>query len=253
MNAGAGTVGVALALAVAAMPARADPRLDEKVYSPYIENHVLEVENRWGEEFGAGSRQGAATLVEEIEAGLSDRISLALVTQVERTPGSDQRLTGVGLEGVAYLGQVPRIGVDAGLYLEYRKGVGGQTDGGEAKLLLAKTAGRFQGLLNLMVEHPFGASAGASFASYGYAASATWRTAGNLRLGAEVFGGLGDDHGFLRRAHGAYVGPEVKWEGKPAFLPVEVELTGGWVPAAGSAHRESASQGRINLEFNHRF
>jgi hypothetical protein len=157
------------------------------------------------------------------------------------------------LEGVAYLGQVPTVGVDAGLYLEYKKGLHGEADEGEAKLLLAKTAGRFQGLLNLIVERPFNAPSGEGFASYGYAASLTWRTVGNLRLGAEAVGDLGDDHGFLTRAEGAYVGPQLKWEGKPQFLPVEVEVDAGWLKSVGATQREADSQVKLVVEFEHRF
>ena len=250
MKVGGWALAVGLAIAT---PALADPRLDEKVYAPYVENHMLELETRWGQEFGHGDLKGARTFVLEAEYGLNDRVSLALVGQVERTPGESSRLTSVGLEGVAYLGQIPSLGVDAGLYLEYAKGAGGETDGGEAKLLLAKTAGRFQGLFNFIVERPFGAPKGEGFAAYGYAASATWRTVGNLRLGAEAFGDLGDDHGFLNRAQGAYVGPQVKWEGKPRFLPVEIELDAGWLAPVGPAGTEAKSQGRINLEFERRF
>lgn len=253
MAARAWTLLIGLAALAAAGPALADPRLDEKVYSPYIQNHVLELETNWGQEFGSGDLKGSRTFVEEIEAGLNDRVSLALVGQVQRAPGEAERLTGVGLEGIIYLGQIPGVGVDAGLYLEYQKGRSGDGDAGEAKLLLAKTSGRFQGLFNVIVERPFAAPAGEEFATYGYAASATWRTVGNLRLGAEAFGDLGDDHAFLKGPQGAYVGPQVKWEGRPGFLPVEVDIDAGFLFAVGPDRREAASQARVNIEFEHRF
>jgi hypothetical protein len=245
-------LGVVGALVVAC-PALADPRLDEVVYSPFVQNHVGEFETRWGQELGGGDETGARTLVEEVEAGLNDRVSLSFVGQVERAPGEAERLTGVGLEGIAYVGQIPGVGVDTGLYLEYKKGAGGDDDVGEAKLLLAKTDDRFQGLLNLIVERPFGAARGEGFASYGYAASVTWRTIGTLRLGAEAFGDFGDDHRFLRSPQGAYVGPQRKWEGRPSFLPVEVDVDIGWLAAVGPARREASSQARVNLEFERRF
>ena len=245
--------GLALGAAMAATTAAADPRLDEKVYDPYVENHVLELETRWGQEFGSGELRGARTFFVEGEAGLSDRVSLAVVGQVEGAPGEGDRLVGVGLEGVGYIGQIPRLGVDAGLYLEYKTGVNGEADEGEAKLLLAKTSGRFQGLFNFIVERPFGAPRGEGFASYGYAASATWRAAGALRIGAEAFGDLGDDHGFARGPQGAYVGPQLKWEGRPSFSPVEIALDAGWLVPVGTARAEAGSQGRISLEFERRF
>lgn len=243
-------LGLSLGLA---RPALADPRLDEIVYSPYVVNHLFELESRLGQELGHGDMAGARTEVFEAEAGLSDRASVALLTSIVRAPGQGDRVSRVGLEGIYYLGQIPKVGVDVGGYLELTKGFGGQSDGGEAKLLLAKTADRFQGLVNLIVEEPFGAPRGEDFASYGYAASATWRTVGALRVGAEALGDFGDDHGFLTHAQGAYVGPQLKWEGHPGRLPVEVGIDAGWLAAVGPDRREAASQARINLEVEHRF
>jgi len=237
----------------AAGAASADPRLDEVVYSPYVENHVLEVETRVGQELGGGELANARTSVVEVEAGLNDRASLALVTAFAREPGVADRLTSVGLEGIYYLGQIPKIGVDAGAYLEVAKGFGGESDRLEAKLLLAKTAGRFQGLLNLIVEEPLGAPAGEGFASYGYAASVTWRTVGRLRLVLEAFGDLGDDYGFLNGQQGAYVGPQLKWSGRPKGAPFEIGVDAGWLAAVGPDRQEARSQARINLELERRF
>jgi hypothetical protein len=248
----AAAIGLAGAVSMAA-PALADPRLDEIVYSPYVENHMFELETRVGQELGRGDLANARTFVVEAEAGLSDRLSLALVTSFEREPGAPDRMTGVGLEGIYYFGQIPKVGVDVGGYLEVTKGLGGEPDGGEAKLLLAKTAGRFQGLFNFIVEAPFDAPAGENFASYGYAASATWRTWGNLRLGVEAVGDFGDDHGFLTSPQGAYVGPQVKWEGTPEGSPVEINVDAGWLVAVGPDRDEAASQFRVNLELEHRF
>lgn len=245
------TAAVVVTLFAAAGVARADPRLDEKVYTPYVLNGVAGLEARTAQQLG-GPSGGQTTTVLEAEYGLNDRFSLALVGAHARGPGERSRLTFVGLEGVAYLGRIPRIGVDAGLYLEYKKGLNGAADAGEAKLLLAKTEGRFQGLLNLIVEHPVGVPAGQSFASYGYAASATWQTVGALRLGAEAFGDFGDDHAFLGR-QGAYVGPQIKWEGRPRFSPVEIDIDAGWLAAVGKSRREASSQFRFGIELERRF
>ena len=242
----------ALAAAFAGRAA-ADPRLDEVVYSPYVENHMFELETRIGQQVGDGSLKGAQTWVEEAEYGVNDQLSLALVTRVERAPGEPRRLTGVGVEGIYYLGHIPRIDVDVGVYLEATKGAGGDPDGGEAKLLLAKTDGRFQGLFNFIVERPLGGPPGTVFASYGYAASATWRTVGALRLGGEAFGDFGDDHGFLTHPQGAYVGPQLKWEGQPRGLPFDIVVDAGWLAAVGPDRGEAPSQVRLNLELERRF
>ncbi len=232
--------------------ALADPRLDEVVYTPYVQNQVAEFEVRRGQQIG-GATAGQATSVFEAEYGLNDRVSLALVGALASAPGQASRLDGIGLEGITYLGQIPGIGVDAGLYLEYTHGLAGERDAVEGKLLLAKTAGRFQGLANLIVERPLGAPAGQDYASYGYAVSATWQTVGNLRLGAEAFGDLGDDHGFLSHPVGAYVGPQLKWEGRPPGSPVDIGLDLGWLAAVGADRSEARSQVKVGVELERRF
>ena len=247
----------ALALAVGFVfagvaAASADPRLDETVYSPYVQQHVVEIETRVGQELGPGDLSGARATIVELEAGINDRASLALVTSIKREPGESDRVTGLGLEGIYYLGQVPRVGVDVGGYLELTKGLGGESDGLEAKLLLAKTQGRFQGLVNLILERPLGAPNGEGFSSYGYASSATWRLVGHWRVGAEAFGDLGDDHSFLGR-QGAYVGPQVKWEGRPGRLPFEVDLDASWLAPVGLDRHEAKSQARLGLEIERHF
>lgn len=245
--------GVALAAAgLLATPAAADPRLDEVVYSPYVESHTLELEAREAHQNG-GRLRGSNTLVTEVEYGVNDRLSLALVVTDEKPTDDTSRTTGVGLEGIAYLGRIPGIGVDAGLYLEYTAGQNGETDGGEAKLLLAKTQGRFQGLVNLIAERPFHAPAGEGHASYGYAASATWRTVGRLRLGVEAFGDLGDDHGLLSRRQGAYLGPQLKWEGHPRGAPVSIVVDTGWLAAVGPSRQEGRTQTRLSVELERHF
>jgi hypothetical protein len=236
-----------------ASQAWADPRLDEKVYVPYVKNHVAEFEFRNGQQIG-GATGGERTTILEGEYGLNDRISLAVVGDFDHEPGSGMQLNGVGLEGVIYLGQVPKLGIDTGAYLEYEHGLHGESDKFEGKLLMAKTAGRFQAVFNFIIESPIGAPAGEDATSYGYAASATWRVAGNLRIGAEAFGDLGDDDGgFMRGAQGAYVGPQLTWEGRPAGLPFDVGVDAGWLKSVGANRGEARSQARIGIELEKRF
>ena len=243
---------IALPLAAclfAAAGAIADPRLDEKVYTPFVQNGVAEFELRTAGQLG-GPQDGDATMVLEAEYGLNDRVSLAAVAGLERSPGEGTRLTSIGLEAVAYVGQIPGVGIDTGAYFEYGHGLNGEPDVLEGKLLFAKTAGRFQGLVNLIVERPLG-PAHEAFASYGYAASATWRTVGAIRVGAEAFGDLGDDHDFPG-PQGAYVGPQVLWEGRISHT-VDLGIDAGWLFPVGAVTAETHSQPRIGIELERRF
>ena len=263
-------VGAAVALAVAGA-ARADPRLDEKVYAPYVQNGLGEFEARTA---GLIDPVGGAeqTTVFELEYGVSDHLSLALVGALHDDRLGGSRWTDVGVEGVWRLGTIPKVGVDAGLYLEYGHGLNGEADFVEGKLLLAKRAGRFEGLFNLILERPLNAPAGGNAAGYGCAASATWRTVGSLRLGVEALGDLGDDHSFGGR-QGAFIGPQLKWElhpfGKGPDLdgdddgdepaatgrhpPIEIDIDAGWLAAVGPDRAEAPSQARIGIEVERKF
>ena len=250
MNWSLATAALALIL-INPLTAAADPRLDEKVYDPYIQNHVAELEVFNAQALG-GPLGGVSATVLEAEYGINDRISVALVGEFSRGEGQTMGLNGVGIEGRAYIGRIPGVGVDTGVYLEYSKGLRGEDDGFEGKLLFAKTAGRFQGLVNLILERPLGVPAGEGYASYGYAISTTWQTVGALRLGAEAFGDLGDDHTFLGR-QGAYVGPQVKWEGRLGHTGADLGIDAAWLTAVGTNRREASSELRIGFEIEHRF
>jgi hypothetical protein len=267
-------VGAALALTSIGL-AHADPRLDEKVYDPYVEQSLAELEARSAGLVGAAGGTEQASVF-ELEYGVSKRLSLALVGVEAREPHGRSRWTDVGVEGVWRLGRIPRVNVDTGLYLEYAHGLNGESDKLEGKILLAKESGRFRGLLNLIVERPLNAPDGGNYARYGYAASATWRGVGDLRFGAELLGDLGTDRGFRRieGSAGAYVGPQVKWDFRPLAAwdldgdqdndgdsdasagvrhPVELDIDAGWLAAVGPARREAASQARIAIELERKF
>jgi hypothetical protein len=243
----------AAALCVAlAGHAAAEPGLGGKVYDPYVRNGVTEVEVR-SARLSGGSDGGDATTVVELEQGLSDRVSLALVGEFEKHPRDAVKLDSVGVEGVVYLGQIPKLGIDAGFYLEYEQRLHNESAVGEAKLLLAKNVDRFQGLLNLIVQHPFTNRPGENLTQFGYAASATWEVAPGFRAGAEAFGNLGTDR-LLGGRNAHYVGPTVRWETRPDWLRGgEFELQAGYLFAAGEARTYTNGQMRLNLEFERRF
>jgi hypothetical protein len=244
----------ALATALAVMiatAARADPRLDEKVYDPYVRHHVLEVETRLAGVNG-GTLDRSASYIGELGYGVSDRLSLAVLGKVTRGEGQGSRLRGVGVEAVYYLGQIPSLGVDVGLYGEYMKGLSDGETVLEGKLLFAKQAGPVQALLNLIVERPLHVP-GEGYATYGYAGEVTYPAAKNLRLGIQAFGDLGSDHGFLKGRQGAYVGPALQWEVRARNAPVELEVGLSWLKSVGASTKEADSQLRVTLELERRF
>src|SRR5712675_976567 len=100
--------------------AAAEPGLSNKVYSPYVKKGVTEVEMRAGRLTG-GPLDGEQAAVVELEHGVSDRVSLAVLAEFEQHAGEAKKLDALAVEGVAYLGQIPGLGIDVGGYLEYEQ------------------------------------------------------------------------------------------------------------------------------------
>ncbi len=236
----------------AAWHAAAEPGLGSKVYDPYVRNGVSEVEARTASLTG-GASNGDTTSVVEIEKGVSDALSLALLGEFEKHPGERAKLDSLGLEGVVYLGRVPRLGIDTAVYVEYEQRLHNESGVGEAKLLFARRLGSFQALLNLIAEHPFTNRPGENLTAFGYAASGTWEVRPGLQAGVEGFGDLGTS----RRLGGRnphYIGPTVLWETRPDWMHGgELELQAGYLFAAGAARGYTDGQARLNIEFERRF
>lgn len=232
--------------------AAAEPGLANKVYSPYVAKGVTEVELRGGRLTG-GPLDGEQAAIVELEYGVSDRLSLAVLGEFEQHAGEARKLDAIAVEAVVYLGQIPKLGVDVGLYAEYEQRLHNESGLAEAKLLLAKQAGAFRGLLNLIVEKPLTDKPGEGATEFGYAAEATWRAAYRLRLGAQAFGDIGTTH-HLGGSQPHYLGPVVQWETRPKWLNGgELEFEAAYLLPAGSARHDTNGQVRFMLEFERRF
>jgi hypothetical protein len=104
----------ALALGLTgATAASAETGLGQKVYDPYVMNGVAEVEVR-GAQLQGRAASGETAAVVELEHGFSDRFSLAILGEFEKHMGETKKLDALAVEGVAYLGKIPGIDIDAG-------------------------------------------------------------------------------------------------------------------------------------------
>jgi len=242
----------ALAASLVATSASAEPGLANKVYSPYVKKGVTEVELRAGR-LNGGALDGESGAVVELERGLSDRVSLAVLGEFERHAGEHSKLDAVAVEGVAYLGQLPGVGIDVGGYLEYEQRIHNESGVLEGKLLLAKQAGRVTTLLNLIASRALTDKADDRETEFGYAVQSTLDVGGGVGLGAQAFGDLGTGHSFGgRQAH--FLGPMVVWEARPAWSKgVELELEAAYLLPVGTARHETDNQVRLALEFEKRF
>lgn len=242
----------ALAASMFAAPALAEPGLANKVYSPYVKKGVTEVELRGGR-LNGGELDGESGAIVELERGLTDRLSLAVLGEFEHHAGEKTKLDAVAVEGVAYLGQIPGLGVDVGGYLEYEQRIHNESGVLEGKLLFAKQTGRIQTLLNLIASRPLTNKADERETEFGYAAQSTFDAGHNLQLGVQAFGDLGTSRSFGGR-QGHFVGPVAQWEVRPSWANgAELELEAAYLLPVGTSRRETDNQVRFALEFEKRF
>src|SRR3982750_20416 len=140
------------AAACALIPAQAfaEPGFANGIYAPYVKKGVTEFEATGGMLTG-GRRSGDGGVIFEVEHGFTDRLDLSVFAEVEH--GAKTEVDSVGLEAVYYVGQIPGIGVDVGAYVDYEYSLDA-SDILEAKLLLAKQAGSFHAVANLIAQIP---------------------------------------------------------------------------------------------------
>lgn len=231
--------------------ANAEPGLANKVYDPYVKNGVTELELRGGR-LNGGPLDGESGGIVELEHGFSDRVSLAVLGEFEHHAGEQSKLDAIAVESVIYLGQIPKIGVDVGGYVEYEQRIHNESGVLEAKLLLAKQAGRFHGLLNLIADRALTDKPGQDDTEFGYAAQGTVDVAPNVQAGLQAFGDLGTNRSFGgRQSH--YIGPVAKWELRPSWMTGELELEGAYLFPVSAARDDTNGQVRFALEYERRF
>jgi hypothetical protein len=226
--------------------ALAAPGLGSEVYGVRVEKGVTEVEVRYGELRG-GPDAGESALAIEASHGFTDRFNGKAEVEFEREPGEGTEAESMSLEGVYYLGQLPG-GVDIGVHGEYEVNLHGEGDAAALSGLFQKVAGPFDGRLNLGWERRLGDDQGSEF---GYAASAMWEVAHEVKLGAKAFGELGDGDGLGgRREH--FAGPVVEWE-LDEIPGGELGIEAGYLFALGSARDDTDGQLRLGLEWETEF
>lgn len=239
-----------MALAWSAV-AHAQPGLGDKVYDPYVRRGIGEIELRTGRLAGRGlDGESGATL--EAEYGFNDRVSGALVVEFEDPVRAPAKVDSLGLESVVYLGHIPRLGVDAGLYLEYEQRIHNESGVGEVKALFAKQAGPWQGLFNFVAKRAFTDRPGEDVTQLSYAAALDRGVWNGVRLGLEAFGDLGTD----RRLGGRqdhFIGPMVKWTLPLPRLGGELEFETAYLFAAAPRRADSDGQARLVIEWERRW
>ncbi|MEO8546819.1 MAG: hypothetical protein ABI422_00485 [Sphingomicrobium sp.] len=229
-----------------ATSAQAAPGLGGKVYGATVESGVTELEAHYGRLTG-GPDAGEDTLVLEAAHGFNERVYGAVKFELEREPRGSRELEAISVEGIYALGNFAPFGLNAALYGEYEVGLDGP-DKIETKLLLQHARGAFDSRVNLIAEKVLD---GKTPVEFGYAASADWEVADELRLGGAAFGELGSTHN-LTFSSKHFAGPIAKYEFEhvgSGELGIEV----GYLFALGRARDDAVGQARLLLAYEFKF
>lgn len=220
----------------------AAPGLDDVVYGATVETGKSEIETRYGRLTG-GPADGEDALVIEASHTFTPRIYGAVLATFGHEPGSSRRLETIALEGIYALGRINGLDLDTAVYVEVAHGLHGP-DNFEAKLLLERRKGPFDTRLNLRAERPWASGAPIEF---GYAASADYKVADDVSLGAEAFGDFGTSHGLTTRGE-HFIGPAAKIELDHAG-PGELEVRAGYLIPVDRARDDTKGQLRLGIEY----
>lgn len=144
------TVGAAMQAA----PAWAAPGLGEEVYGATASRGRTELEARYARLDG-GSADGEDVLKLEATHHVNDRLRVAAFGEFARDAGDRRRADELGIEAIYTLGHA--AGFDFALYGEYAKGLNGNNDALESKLIVERLRGPLDLRFNLTVEKPLAA------------------------------------------------------------------------------------------------
>lgn len=229
------------ALAAAAIipsAAQAAPGLGSEVYGATVEEGELEVEAIYGRLDG-GDEDGEDVLKLEAAYGVTDKLRIGVIGEIEKEPGEDREFEALGVEAIYELGNVG--GIDFALYGEYEIVFEG-ADKIETKLLMQRRKGPIDLRLNLIAEKALEGGANVEFE---YAAAAMYEAADDFELGVQAFGELGTTDNFLPHAE-HFIGPVAKVEIEA--LGPELGLEFGYLFALGEAQDETDGQFRVAIE-----
>lgn len=222
-----------------ATPAYAAPGLGSEVYGATVEEGELEFEAIYGALDG-GDDDGEDVIKLEAAYGVTDKLRLGVLTELEKEPGEGREAEEMGIEAIYELGKAGPI--DFALYGEYAIGLNGHSDKVEAKLLMQHRSGPLDIRFNLIGEKELVSGEKVELA---YAASADVEAIGEVRLGVQAYGQLGSFSKFLPHAE-HFVGPVAKAEIEG--LGPEIGIEAGYLFALGDARDETDGQFRLLLE-----
>lgn len=194
---------------------------DHKVYSPIIEQHVLELELRGDRTVDpASARNDRQSHLFELAYGVNSWWYTALFGVLDKPPQAGQRYSATAWENIFQLTPQGKYWADVGLYLEYRKShLADEPDEFESKLLLEKDAGPLVLTANLIFNREIGTDAGKGVGfEYAVRANYPWRR--GIQFGVEAYGEPGRLTGFEPVAAQSHIiGPVISGQFNIGQLP----------------------------------
>jgi len=241
--------GAVVALIFASLAFTAPAHAENKVYSPIVHEGEFAIEARGDAAVDRGDAATAQTHTYELEYGVTDRWSTALLGNLKQDAHGSLRYDATGWENIVQLFPQGEPWIDSGLYFEYEAAnARNAADTVEGKLLLEKQLGRTLNTVDFIVEKEVGSHAEEG-AEVGYAMRTKFRWRPYLEPAVEAYGDLGeirDVKPASRQNH--RLGPVVV-----GFIPVARSLTFyyelGWLFGLTQASPQHSIKWLAELEF----
>jgi hypothetical protein len=211
--------------------------IESKVYSPYVEPGVLELEARGRRAVDNRSDQDDAQQQKyEFGYGVTSWWHTALVGEVEKEPEADHRYTATGWENIFQLTEPGKYWADLGLYVEYEHShIANEPDELEAKLLVEKNVDPFIVTANLIFNREIGSGAGKGV-GFEYALRVGYPFLRWLEPGVEAYGEPGRLTGFGSTQQQEHIlGPVLTGKFNIAGLPGVLGYEAGYLFGATDA------------------
>lgn len=243
------TLGMLALCAAASIPAT--PAIaDHKVYSPYVEEGVLEFEARGHRTVDpSGGKDNQQSHKYELSYGVNSWWQTAVFSKVVKDPGGKFLYDTTSWENIFQLTPQGKYWVDVGLYAEYNKSMrGGATpDELEFKLLLEKDLDPIVLTTNLIFNRDIGRNAGKGV-GFEYAVRAKYPWKREIEFGVEAYGEPGRLTGFEPiSAQEHVIGPVILGKFNLDGVPGVVKYNVGYL--FGLTHGSARGTAKWELEY----
>ncbi|MDB5394108.1 MAG: hypothetical protein JWM91_1614 [Rhodospirillales bacterium] len=233
----------------AALIAISPASADHKVYSPVVEEGVLELEARGQRTVdSAADKNDQQNQVYEISYGVNSWWYTAVFGNLTKDPQGGLQYNATALENIFQLTPQGEYWMDVGLYLEYAKASArNDPDELEFKLLLEKQIAPFVVTANLIFNRDIGPNAGKG-AGFEYALRANYPWKRAVQFGVEAFGEPGRLTGLdpVNEQH-HLIGPVISGKFNLPILPGNFVYNVGYL--FGMTQGSPAGEAKWELEY----